>query len=149
MQRIFLDTNIYILGQLNPASNEEAILKKIGFYDSQQQSSIQVIISQELIEQILRVCKRIQNKDWGARIVDRIWQNLICVFVPETDELNAEAEQIIANQSIPAEDIFIYLTAKYGEADCFVSGNRELIKAIADFPCFTPEDFVQLDRPIG
>ena len=144
MQRIFLDTNIYILGQLNPASNEEAILKKIGFYDSQQQSSIQVIISQELIEQILRVCKRIQNKDWGARIVDRIWQNLNCVFVPETDELNAEAEQIIANQSIPAEDIFIYLTAKYGEADYFVSGNRELIKAIADFPCFTPEDFVQL-----
>ncbi|MBC6478699.1 MAG: hypothetical protein GDA56_13950 [Hormoscilla sp. GM7CHS1pb] len=63
MQRIFLDTNIYILGQLNPASNEEAILKKIGFYDSQQQSSIQVIISQELSEQILRVCKRIQNKD--------------------------------------------------------------------------------------
>ncbi|MBO1345968.1 MAG: hypothetical protein EBE86_000525 [Hormoscilla sp. GUM202] len=84
-----------------------------------------------------------------ARIVDRIWQNLNCVFVPETDELNAEAEQIIANQSIPAEDIFIYLTAKYGEADCFVSGNRELIKAIADFPCFTPEDFVQLFLTIG
>ncbi|MEB3882681.1 PIN domain-containing protein [Lyngbya sp. CCY1209] len=143
MQRIFLDTNVYILAQLNPRSNEEAILRKLGFYDAQRRSSIQVIISQELIEQILRVCKRIQNKDWGAKIVDQIWQNLNCLFVPETEDLKAEAEQILTDQLIPTEDIFIYLTAKYGQADCFVSANRKLIQTIADFPCFTPEDFVQ------
>ena len=71
MQKIFLDSNVYILSELNPSSHEKAILKKLGFFDSQQQSSIQVIISQELIEQILRVGKRLQNKDWGAKIVHK------------------------------------------------------------------------------
>ncbi len=47
--------------------------------------------------------------------------------------MKAEVQQILDDKIIPCEDIFIYLTAKYGEADCFVSANRELIKSIADF----------------
>ena len=143
MQRIFLDTNVYILGQLNPASNEELILKWVGFYDSDLRSQIQVIISEELIKQILRVCKRVRNKDWGSKIVDRIWKNLNYVLVPKTEELQAEADLLLTNKLIPSEDILIYLSAKYGKADRFVSGNRELISAIADFPCLTSEDFVR------
>ena len=53
-----------------------------------------------------------------------------------------EANQLLVGKSIPSEDIYIYLTAKYGRADYFISSNRELIKSIADFECLTPETFV-------
>jgi predicted nucleic acid-binding protein len=102
-----------------------------------------MIISQELINQILRVGKRLQGKDWAAKIVTRIWVNLDCLFIPKTEQILIEAKQILANKAIPREDIFIYLTAKYGEADSFVSSNRELIRQIADFECLTPENFIQ------
>ncbi|CCQ70054.1 hypothetical protein CWATWH0402_3964 [Crocosphaera watsonii WH 0402] len=49
---------------------------------------------------------------------------------------------MIDSKIIPTEDIEIYLSAKYGQADCFVSGNRELLKAIADFECLTIDDFI-------
>ena len=107
------------------------------------QCNAKTIISQELINQILRVGKRLQNKDWAAKIVTRIWINLDCLFIPETEQILTEAKQILANKTIPREDIFIYLTAKYGEADSFVSSNRELIRQIADFECLTPENFIQ------
>ena len=61
MRRIFLDTNIYIIGQLKPLSPQERILTWLGYYTSNNQSSIKVIISQELINQILRVGKSSQN----------------------------------------------------------------------------------------
>ncbi len=53
-----------------------------------------------------------------------------------------EAHQLLVEKSIPSEDIYIYLTAKYGKADYFISSNRELIKSIADFECLTPEIFI-------
>jgi predicted nucleic acid-binding protein len=143
MNRIFLDTNIYIIGQLKPLSPEEKLLQWLGFYGLQNNDTIQVIISQELINQILRVGKRVQGKDWASKTVDQIWYNLNCLFIPETNEIKSEAKQILVNKLIPSEDILIYLTAKFGEADCFVSGNRELIRAIADFECLTAEDFVK------
>jgi len=90
----------------------------------------------------LRVGKRLQGKDWAAKTVAQIWQNLDCLFVPETNEMKAEAVQIIAEKLIPFEDVFIYLTAKYAEVDIFISENRELIKAIAGFECLTSEDFI-------
>lgn len=45
--------------------------------------------------------------------------------------------------NIPTEDIEVFLTAKFGLTDCFVSSNRELIKAIADFECLTPDVFIK------
>ncbi len=100
MRRIFLDTNIYIIGQLKPLSPAEQILKWLGYYTPNNQPSIKVIISQELINQILRVGKRLQGKDWAAKTVDQIWQNLNCLFIPETIEMKAEAIQIIAEKLI-------------------------------------------------
>jgi predicted nucleic acid-binding protein len=142
MRRIFLDTNIYIIGQLKPLSPAEQLLKWLGYYTTNNQSQIKVIISQELINQILRVGKRLQGKDWAAKTVAQIWQNLNCLFIPETDEMKTEASKMIAEKLVPSEDVFIYLTAKYGEVDIFVSENRELIKVIASFECLTSEEFI-------
>ena len=141
--RIFLDTNIYIIGQLIPLSPEEQLLKLLEFYDKKPSSEIQVIISQELINQLLRVGKRLQGKDWSSKLVDQIWCNFNCLFIPETKEMEQEAKQLLKTKLIPSEDIFIYLTAKWGQVDYFISGNRELIKAIADFECFTVEEFLE------
>ncbi|MEB3310131.1 MAG: PIN domain-containing protein [Snowella sp.] len=139
--KLFLDTNVYIIGQQIPDSPEDKILQWISYYGTK--ANTQTIISQELINQILRVGKRLQGKDWAAKIITKIWLNLDCLFVPETEQLLTEAKQILANKTIPREDIFIYLTAKYGEADSFISSNRELIRQIADFECLNSENFIQ------
>ncbi|MCZ8024242.1 MAG: hypothetical protein O9332_01865 [Microcystis sp. LE19-10.1B] len=47
--------------QLKPLSPQERILTWLGYYTPNNQSSIKVIISQELINQILRVGKSSQN----------------------------------------------------------------------------------------
>jgi hypothetical protein len=90
----------------------------------------------------LRIGKRVKNKDWGADVVAKIWRNLNYFFVIETDEMWQEVESIRTQQTIPTEDITVYVGAKLGRADYFVSANRELIRSTADFQCLTAEDFV-------
>jgi predicted nucleic acid-binding protein len=77
-QRLFLDTNIYIIGVANQNSYERKILEAVGFLHP---SSVEVIVSEELLDQILRVSKRLYNKDWGSQIVARIWQQLQVIYL--------------------------------------------------------------------
>jgi predicted nucleic acid-binding protein len=48
---------------------------------------------------------------------------------------------------IPREDVGVYLSAKAGQAQVFVSSNYKLIRVLAaqtgDFECFTPEEFIK------
>lgn len=80
--RVFLDTNVYIIGAAIADSDEAAILNWAGF-DGSKASEIEVEI---------------------------------------------------------------FLAAREGEVDCFVSANRELVRAAAAetgaFVCLTPEEFV-------
>lgn len=140
--RVFFDTNVYIIGVADPDSYERQLLNWAGF-EQRKTGSVEVIISQELFEQILRVAKRLQNKDWGGEILGRIWQNCnVCYVLLDAKEfLNVE---LIAE--IPREDIGVYLTARKGKAQCFVSANykliRTLVKKTKEFECLTPEEFV-------
>jgi predicted nucleic acid-binding protein len=138
--KLFLDTNVYIVGQLQPNSVESKILDWLGLYGSM--GNAQVIISQELIDQLLRVGKRLQGKDWSAKLVDQIWTNLDYIFIPDEPLFRMEAHKVQKNKAIPSEDVLIYVSAKLGQADYFISANRQLIKSIADFQCLTAEDFV-------
>lgn len=143
-QRIFLDTNVYIVGVANGTSPDWQILHWLGF-EQRQVTAPEVIISAEVIEQILRVGKRLQGKDWAGQIVAKIWQNLHLRYV-----VFDEGEQVSDNvrQWIPREDIGVYLTAKKGGADCFISSNHGLIRAMVektqDFQCFSPTEFVSI-----
>jgi predicted nucleic acid-binding protein len=140
--RIFLDTNVYIIGSSEPESPEKKILDWLGF-SGRPVTSTEVILSDELVEQICRVAKRLRNKDWSGELLNRIWRNLRIVYV-QIDEID------IANNSflkqIPREDIGVYLTAIAGQAEYFISANYELIRALAnktgDFTCFTAEQFI-------
>ena len=139
LKRVFLDTNIYILGFINPNSEEGQILAWL----AQNQSSIELIISLDLIIQITRVARRIRNKDWAGEIIDRIWQNYKVRYI--IIDLH-RIEQLTALGLIPREDIEVYLTAQAGQADCFISANYKLIRALVqdtnEFECLTPTEFV-------
>ena len=140
---IFLDTNIYILGALDLASDENKILSLL-INDGNSDQQTRVIFSQELIDQILRVGKRFQNKDWSSGLLTRLWQQLQVDFIfVEDQDIQAIADAGV----IPREDAGIYLTAKQGKAQCFVSRNYKLIRALVEqteeFECFTPIEFLQ------
>ncbi|NES70620.1 MAG: PIN domain-containing protein [Okeania sp. SIO2D1] len=140
--RIFFDTNVYIIGFAAPESNEFRCLQWAGL-GQKQSSLIEVVISEILVKEILRVAKRLRNKDWSGEIVNKIWQNLQ-VFYVLVDEDELEIIENLGN--IPREDAGVYLTAKTGKAQCFVSANYKLVKAIVEktgeFECLTPEAFV-------
>jgi predicted nucleic acid-binding protein len=137
---IFFDTNIYIFGAIDLDSDENKILSFLR--NSEQQPK--VIFSQELIDQILRVGKRLQNKDWSSSLLARIWQQLQVDFIFVDDQ---DIQAIADAGIIPREDAGVYLTAKQGKAECFVSRNYKLIRALVEqteeFECLTPKEFLQ------
>ncbi|MEB3337683.1 MAG: hypothetical protein VKJ46_09485 [Leptolyngbyaceae bacterium] len=139
---IFLDTNVYIIGAADSESPESRILEWVGF-GRKGSAQVEVVVSEELLEQISRVARRLRNKDWGGELLGRIWQNLNVCYVLLDDQEYSELE---LSGVIPREDIGVYLTAKAGKAGCFVSSNHKLIRVLAqrtgEFECFTPEEFV-------
>lgn len=142
LQRIFLDTNIFIVGEANKQSEESTILEALGYRGIPAILPIEVILSDELLDQIRRVSKYLYGKDQAGKMISNIWQWLDIFYVPSTVNWNEEKSRLIQTKIIPSEDIEIYLSAKYGGANCFISGNRELIQAIADFECLTPNAFI-------
>ena len=101
---VFLDTNIYILGALDLNSDESKILSLL-VSDENSDEQTRVIFSQELIDQILRVGKRLQNKDWSSGLLIRLWQQLKVDFIfVEDQDIQAIADAGI----IPREDAGVY-----------------------------------------
>jgi predicted nucleic acid-binding protein len=140
--RLFLDTNVYIIGLAHVESPEARLLEWAGL-GKETPGPVEIVMSQVLIDQILRVAKRLRNKDWGGEVLGRIWQDLSLQFVV-VDPL----EQRILEEAgiIPREDVGVYLTARNGKADCFISSNRKLVRALVEqtreFECLTPENFI-------
>lgn len=138
--RVFLDTNIYIIGAAQGDTPEAAVLRWVGFESSA--PSAEVVVSNVLIEQIRRVGRRVGGKDWAGQLLARIWQELRVVYVV----VPAGGLSHKAPGPIPREDVGVYLTARMGEAECFVSANRELVRVLAErtgtFECLSPSDFM-------
>ncbi len=134
-----LDTNVFILGFLDPDSPEKRVLHALVDHPD-----VTLILSDELVAQIRRVGRRTGGKDWTGYLLSRIWQDYsieyVIVSVDEKRELEAQAD-------IPREDIGIYLTALRGRAECFVLANRELVQQAAArqrlFECLTPDEFLR------
>jgi predicted nucleic acid-binding protein len=75
--RVFLDTNVYIVGVANSTSAEWKILEWLGF-ESHRSDAAEVVISAEVIEQILRVAKRLKNKDVASIFCGVRYQGVTC-----------------------------------------------------------------------
>ena len=143
LKRICLDTNVYIIGTQDPDSDEAKILRAIGYYGKEHiQLEAEIVLSPELIDQIRRVGKYLWNKDKAGFVLGIIWSRLNIYYVTPNAQWRNLLEEIINAGTIPTEDIEVFLTAFLGDANCFISSNRELIKAIANFECLTPHDFV-------
>ena len=141
-KRIFLDTNIYIIGDADKTSPESEILEAFGYRKQNKKFQGEIILSDVLLDQIRRVGKYLYGKDQAGEIISNIWRWLDIYYLPSTINWQQEKTLLEKDNLIPREDIEIYLTAKIGEADCFISGNRKLLKTIADFECLTAEDFI-------
>jgi predicted nucleic acid-binding protein len=141
-QRIFLDTNVFIIGVALAGTPEAAILDWAGF-GPPRKADVVILASDALFQQIARVARRLRGKDWGGEIIGRIWRNMVVDYVLVDD---GEIRRLEAEGNVPREDVTVYLTALNGHADCFVSANHELVKALAgqagSFECLTPSQFV-------
>lgn len=140
--RIFLDTNVYIIGAADSASAEFRVLQWLGV-EEHRPDAPEVIVSEELFQQIRRVSRRLASKEWGGQILARIWQNFQVHYVlVDRDEI----EQMAQTNTIPKEDVGVYLTARNGQAAYFVSANHKLIRVLVqrtgEFACLTPTEFV-------
>ena len=142
LNRIFLDTNIFIVGDADKTSVQSFILEALGYRGKPKLILAEIIFSDELIDQIRRVGKYLYGKDKAGEIISNIWRWLNIYYVSVNDVWEREKLALVNSKIIPSEDIEIFLTAKLGQADCFVSGNRELLQAIADFECLTPDNFI-------
>ena len=143
VKRIFLDTNIFIIGDADRQSQESLILEALGYRGKLPILKVEIILSDELVDQIRRVSKYLYDKDKASQLISNIWRWFEIFYVPSTVDWDEEKSRLVNEKIIPSEDIEIYLSAKYGNANCFVSGNRRLINAIADFECLTADDFVK------
>ncbi len=65
--------------------SEGQILQRLG-WEIPGDYGYEVVISEELIEQISRVAKRLKNKDWAGEIIGRIWQKLKVRYVQIDDQ---------------------------------------------------------------
>ena len=102
-----------------------------------------ILVSDALFQQVARVARRLRSRDWAGEIIGRIWRNMIVDYALLDD---AEIRRLEALGAVPSEDITVYLTTLHGHADCFVSANHGLVKALAgqsgSFECLTPAQFV-------
>jgi predicted nucleic acid-binding protein len=148
-QCVFLDTNVYLIGMAFPESPEAEILRWVGFGQTEhpkgeESSSVEVIVSEEMFAQIKSVARRLRSKDWAGEILAHIWQDMLLRYVFLDPE---ELSSLEGSGVIPREDAGIYLTAREGHAECFISSNRELITVLArktgEFECLSPREFVE------
>lgn len=138
-RRLLLDTNIFIIGLLEPASPEAALLTILGT-----KPEVVLIFSNDLENQVRRVGKRLQNSDWVGLLLHYIWSTYSVEYVYLTAEEMAGVEAIA---DVPREDIGIYLTALRGGADYLISANHELLKEAAakqnKFRCLDAQAFLE------
>ncbi|MBN1992565.1 MAG: hypothetical protein JW953_07645 [Anaerolineae bacterium] len=136
--RLLLDTNVFIIGFLDPDSPEAKLLTLL-----ETGPKFIVIFSNDLEQQIRRVGKRLQSSDWVGLLLHYIWSTLQVEYVYITSEEMTEVETI---SDIPREDIGIYLTALRGKTDYLISANHELLKEAAakqnKFQCLDAEAFL-------
>jgi hypothetical protein len=143
LRRLCLDTNIYIIGIQDANSSEAQILKAIGYFGKEDTKiTAEIILSHEVIDQVRRVGKYLWNKDKAGFAIGLIWSRLNFHYVDIDSRWRELSSKIVSEGIIPTEDVEIYLTAKLGLCDCFISSNRDLIKSIADFECLTPKEFI-------
>jgi predicted nucleic acid-binding protein len=140
VKKVVIDTNIFIVGFLDFVGGKKSADADI--IRAMLKRDFILVLSKELEEQIVRVGKRVKDKDWAGYIRSAVWSsaNISYVMIPEDEVL------IERYKEVPRKDLLIFLTALFGNADYLISANREFIrKAVnaGDFKCLNPDEFVK------
>ena len=143
--RVVLDTNIFIFGysDLPDTQVERQVLQRLSG-----NPRFILLLSVELEDQILRVARRVQDKDWAGLLRYFLWSdfNVEFVFLPPIESLQQTQHEAMA--TIPRKDRLIFLTALLGSADYLVSNNRAFVRSAAEgqslFGCVTPKAFLNM-----
>ena len=138
-RRVLLDTNIFIVGYGPRTSAEESILSFL----SAHRAETTLLLSNEILNQVSRVAKRVKGKDWAGLLLSYFWRDF------NVDVVNLEDAGDLLGQykdRIPSKDLLVFLTGLVGQADCFITRNHALLKAALGqhppFECLTPEEFL-------
>ncbi|MFN9866695.1 MAG: hypothetical protein ACK568_06355 [Pseudanabaena sp.] len=113
-ERIFLDTNIYIIGTQAPESDEGKILQAIGYNGGENKIiTSTIILSPELIDQIRRVAKYLWGKDRSGFVLSRVFKYLNLSYITPNQDWQLQSQQKRQTKQIHLEDIEIFLRSKY------------------------------------
>lgn len=138
--RVLFDTHIFIWGYLHSQPPSANLLQAL----RDQPEQFILLFSDELLEQLRRVGRRVGGRQWIGGILARIWQD----FVIEMVEITEDDLVVVRHEfpSVPAEDVGIFLTAYHGKADVMVSDNRKFMRAAGAsqnlFTCLTVDEFL-------
>ncbi|MBP7998060.1 MAG: PIN domain-containing protein [Chloroflexi bacterium] len=138
--RVLLDTHIFIWGYLHPQSPSTNLLQLLRDHPEQ----FTLLFSDELLEQIRRVGRRVGGRRWVGGVLARIWQDFVIEMVEITEDDLIDVSREFP--SVPSEDMGIFLIAYRGKADVMVSNNRKFVRNAAAsqnlFTCLTVEEFL-------
>lgn len=114
-----LDTNIFIKAFLDLEKDLET--PETGIFNNLKDKKFDLILSSELEEQVLKVVKKVKDKDFVGLFRFMLWTD----FQIEFTELKNKEELKKNYKEIPRKDLDIFLTAVEGNADFLVTNDRE------------------------
>jgi len=100
LQRIFLDTNVFIIGDADKESAEGLILESLGYRGKQPVLNTEIIFSDELLDQIRRVSKYLYGKQQAGEIISNIWRWFNIFYVPTTFVWTEEKLRLINTKAL-------------------------------------------------
>ena len=138
--KVVIDANVYIVAALDLAkgadSAEVRMIKAAG-------KKFRIVICKEILEQIMRVAKRVGDKDLGSRLIAALWTDTSPVFVEVYDEVVKAYDNKISRK-----DLAIFAAGLIAKAEYLVSVDREFLKSAKNaqnmFKCVTPGEFVEV-----
>jgi predicted nucleic acid-binding protein len=142
--KVVLDTNIFIQGFRDLAAREATSEAQILRACTLRKGEVQLIFSAELMEQILRVARRLKGKDWAGLLRYLLLADYNISLVSDVMVTQLKAKH---QESVPRKDLGIFAAALAGEAKVLISANRKFLKQAAEhqalFRCLEPTAFVQ------
>ena len=118
MHNAYFDTNVYIIGILQPNSNSRLILQEIN------QGSLKVILSDYLIDEVLAWFKQNKGKDFASMV------RLYMMSLPSSELINDFEWSVFVDEwksFVGDIDDLSHICSYFaGEVEYFVTANRRL-----------------------
>lgn len=144
--RIVLDTSVFVPAFLDFAEESETPRAKI--FRALQNKEHELVLSDKLESQILRVVNRVKDKDFAGLFRHVLWSDFSIKYV------TIEEHQALRKKwrgKVPRKDLDIFITAIAGDANVLISEDESLVKKAKslskDLEVTGPQEFVKKHHP--